>query len=102
MSHHGPGVLEDLVPVPILESELLRRMRIDSGCEACSRRIADGNVAVRLGEGNSAIYKSLDVRGLDLRMPSQRLDVVVEVVAYNEQDIRLFSRLQVAEQAPSE
>ena len=55
-----------------------------------------------LGKGNPAIYKLLDVWGLDLRMPSQRLDVVIEVVANDKEDIRLFSRLQVAEQAPRE
>ncbi len=50
-----------------------------------------------LGKGNPAIYKSLYVRGLYLRMPSQRLDIVVQVVTNNKQDVRLVSRAQVAE-----
>ena len=97
VGHHGARVLEDLVPVPVLESEHLRGVRIYPGGEAGPRRIADGDVAMRLGEGNPAIYKSLDVRGLYLRMPSQRLDVVVQVVTDDKQDVRLVSRAQVAE-----
>ena len=80
MSHHGVRVLEDLVLVPILEPENLRGVRVDPGCEAGPRRITDGDITMRLGEGNSAIYKFLDVRGLYLRVPSKRLDVIVQVV----------------------
>ena len=55
MSHHGTRVLEDLVLIPVFESELLRGVRVDPGGKTGPRRIADRDVAMGLGEGYPAL-----------------------------------------------
>ena len=55
MCHHGTRVLEDLVLVPVLEAELSRGVRVDSGGKTGPRWVADRDVAMGLGEGYSAL-----------------------------------------------
>ena len=91
MSHHGARILEDLVFVPVLEAELLRGVWVDSRGKTGPRRVADRDVAMGLGEGYPALDELSQVRSLGLRVPAQGLDVIVQVVADDEQDVRFFS-----------
>ncbi len=62
-------------------------MRIDAGEHARPRRTADRDVAVSLGESNSAASQPSHVGRLRLSMPAKALDVVVQVVADDQDDV---------------
>ena len=44
-----------------------------------------------MGEGYPALDELTQMRRLGLRMPAQGLDVIVQIVADDEQDVRFFS-----------
>ena len=54
-----------------------------------SGRIAYGSLAMGIGKQSSPCRQPVEVRGLDLRMPAQATDPVVEVVDGQEQDVGL-------------
>jgi hypothetical protein len=88
MRHHGTGVFEDLVLVPVLKSELLRGVRVDPGGKAGPRGIANGNVAMGLREGNSTLDQFTQVRSFCLGVPAEGLDIIVQIVTDDKQNIR--------------
>ena len=72
------------------KAELLRGVRINSGRKTGPRWIADRNIAMGLGEGYPALDELPQVRSLSLGMPAQGLDVIVQIIADDEQDVRFF------------
>ena len=90
VSHHGARVLENLVFVPVLESELLGGMWINSGYEAGPRGVANRDIAMCLSEGYPALDKLSQVWSFDLGMTAERLDAIVQVVTDDEQDVRFI------------
>ena len=90
MSHHGAGILEHLVLVPVLETKALGCVRIKTAHHAGPRRVADRYVTVGLQERRSTVRQTLDVRGLGLRMPSKAFNVIIKIITDDEQDIGLL------------
>ena len=63
-------------------------MRIETGEKTGPRRVADRDVAVGLGKGDPGLNETTDMACPDLRMASESFNVVVEVIADDEEDVR--------------
>ena len=70
-------------------------MRINTCRKACPRRIANGNVAMSLGEGYAALHQFAKVRSPGLRMSPQGFKVIIQVVAYDEQNVGFLGRSEL-------
>jgi hypothetical protein len=69
--------------------EVRRGVRREAGEQAQARRGANGDVAMRLSEGDTALEEPVEVRCLRLRMSAEHADVVVQVIAHDEEHVRL-------------
>ncbi len=87
--HQGTGIPEDLVAVPGREAEAPGGVRVEAGQETGPRGVADGDVAVGPGEGDPRLDEAPDVRSPGLGMAPEGFEVVVQVVADDEEDIGL-------------
>ena len=94
MVHQRAVVLQDRVFIPVVHAKVPRRVRIQPGKETCTGRGADGHIAVRLGERDSTGEESVDVRRFRLRMPPEPADVVIQVIADDEEHVGLFGSTQ--------
>ena len=76
--------------IPLRESEATRMVGIDTGEQARSGRPADRNIAVGLFERDATSSKPRHVRRLGLRMTAKTFDVAIQVVADDQNDVRLL------------
>ena len=64
------------------------RRRSKAGEKTCAGGVAEGRLAVCVGEEHAPIGKAVDVRRLRLRVAAQAADPVVQVVNGDEEDVR--------------
>ena len=86
--HEGARVFKNHIGLPFFKSEELRGVRIETENHTGPRRIADRDIAMGLRERHPAIHQPLHIGRLCLGMAAKGFDVVIEVVADDQDDIR--------------
>ena len=67
-------------------------VRVNASKQACPRGAANGDVAVSLSEGNAGLTQAGDIGSLSLGVSAKAFDVVIEVIADDQNHIGLLNR----------
>ena len=102
MRHHGAGILQHLICIPMFKPEHSGGVWVESAHQAGSRGITDGYVAVRLSEGNARLGQARDVWRLRLRMSAKACHVIIQIIANDKEYIWLLGRIGPNGSGPEE
>jgi hypothetical protein len=91
--HEGLRVLNHLILLSFFKSVEPGGMRVESKDYTGTRWITDWDSTMSLGERNSAIDEPFHVCSLGLGMPTERFNVIIEIITNDENDIRTISSL---------
>lgn len=64
---------------------------VNTSKQACPRGAANGNIAMCLSEGNTGLAQTSDVGSLSLGVSAKAFDVVIEIIADDQNHVGLLN-----------